>query len=366
MQLDTNDRLSVEQAAEIYGLEGWGNGYLAIGQDGRLRVTPPGSSAGIDLTEVAEALREKGLQPPYQLRFPQLLKAQIDRLSGAFDAAISEFNYPESYHPVYPVKVNQQRCVVDGLLEAGRRHSLGLEVGSRPELLLATSLELPDEALIVCNGFKDPDYLRSAQLAASAGQQVVVVVEKPFELDAILEHARRESWKPLLGFRIRLQARGSGLWEKSGGFASKFGLTTGQLLQALERVKAAGLEANIALLHFHIGSQITEIRKVKNAVREASRIYSKLRKSGVEIRYLDVGGGLGLDYDGLREIKPDIIVASSSGRGTTGPERQSAWSRAAKKSRNVRRSSREVIRTRPIRRCCRPVLRSVGADAAPL
>lgn len=300
MQLDTNDRLTAEQAADVYGLDGWGAGYLAIGADGHLRVTPPGSQVGIDLCQVAEELRRRGLQPPYQLRFPQLLRAQIDRLAEAFTASIKEFEYPESFHPVYPVKVNQQRCVVEGLLDAGRRHSLGLEVGSRPELLLATSLEMPDGALVVCNGFKDPDYLRTAQLAAQAGKQVVVVVEKPFELDAILKCAREEAWEPLLGFRIRLQARGSGLWEKSGGFASKFGLTTGQLLQSLERVGEAGLESKIALLHFHIGSQITEIRKVKNAVREASRIYAKLRKRGVAVRYLDVGGGLGVDYDGSR------------------------------------------------------------------
>jgi arginine decarboxylase len=199
------------------------------------------------------------------------------------------------------MKVNQQRAVIDGLLRPGKEEGLGLEVGSRPELLAAAALPTAPDSLIVCNGFKDDDYLSSAAFAARLGKRVVVVVEKPFELDSILEMVEGGKELPFhLGFRIRLAARGSGLWEKSGGFASKFGLTTRQLLACVERLASASLLDRVVLLHFHIGSQITEIRRIKNAVREGSRIYAKLRKDGVGIRFLDVGGGLGIDYDGSK------------------------------------------------------------------
>jgi arginine decarboxylase len=301
MVLSATDRFTTERSVEIYGLDGWGNGYLSISDDGHLLVSPARTpESSIDVYRVVERLRERGLHTPLLLRFPQLLKGQVDELAGAFARAIDEFHYPDRYLPVFPVKVNQSRAVVEGLLREGRSHGLGLEVGSRPELLTAAALELPDDALVLCNGFKDTSYLATASLATRLGKNVVVVVEKPFEVDQILELAEREGMLPLIGFRIRLQARGSGLWEKSGGSASKFGLSTLQLLHALEKLTAAGLGDRVALLHFHIGSQVTEIRKIKNAVLEASRIYAKLRRMGVDIRYLDVGGGLGIDYDGSR------------------------------------------------------------------
>jgi arginine decarboxylase len=301
MHLTPTDHFTTEHAAELYGLDAWGTGYLGIRDDGRLIVTPGGDVArGIDVLDVVRKLRERNVRTPLLLRFPQLLEAQIDKLSGAFARAIDEFEYPERFHPVFPMKVNQQRPVVEGLISSGWKHGLGLEVGSRPELMAAAALDTPAEALIVCNGFKDAEYLSSAVLARRMGKRVVVVIEKMFELDPILEMASREEHLPLIGFRIRLQARGSGLWEKSGGFASKFGLTTRQMLEALDRVERAGLGQSVALLHFHVGSQVTEIRRVKNAVREGGRIYAKLRKRGVPIRYLDVGGGLGVDYDGSK------------------------------------------------------------------
>jgi arginine decarboxylase len=301
MILSATDRFTTEKAIEIYGLDGWGNGYLSIDAAGHLRVAPGKRGAhGIDVYDVVERLREQGVGAPLLLRFPQLLQGQVEELAGAFDHAIREFDYAGGYRPVFPVKVNQSRAVVEPLLEAGRRFGLGLEVGSRPELLTATALPLAPQGLILCNGFKDASYLAAASLATRLGRRVVVVVEKPFELDGILELAASGLAVPMLGFRIRLQARGSGLWEKSGGSASKFGLSTLQLLRALERLHAAGLGDRVALLHFHIGSQVTEIRKIKNAVLEASRIYAKLRGMGVEIGYLDVGGGLGIDYDGSR------------------------------------------------------------------
>jgi arginine decarboxylase len=301
MHLTPTDRFTAEHAAELYGLDAWGNGYLAIRDDGHLIVTPGGDPArGIDILDVVRRLRDRDVRTPLLLRFPQLLEGQIDKLSGAFARAVEEFEYPGRFHPVFPMKVNQRRPVVDGLIASGWKHGLGLEVGSRPELMAAAALNTPPEALIVCNGFKDPEYLSSAVLARRLGKRVVVVIEKMFELEPFLEMASEEKHLPLIGFRVRLQARGSGLWEKSGGFASKFGLTTRQMLAALDRVERAGLGQSVALLHFHLGSQITEIRKVKNAVREGGRIYAKLRKRGIPIRYLDVGGGLGVDYDGSK------------------------------------------------------------------
>jgi len=299
MNVSATDRFKIEHAIEAYGLEGWGSGYFAIGDNGHLTVNAartPGE--GVDLYEVVTKLREDGLRTPVLLRFPQVVQSQVERLTGAFGNAIHEYDYPGRYAPLYPIKVNQQRAVVEALLESGHGLDMGLEVGSRPELMIAAAMPLSSEALIVCNGFKDREYLGSAALATRLGKRVVVVIEKPFELDAVLDLAREEPHMPMIGFRLRLQARGSGLWEKSGGVASKFGLTTRQLLACLERLDAAGLSESVSLLHFHIGSQVTEIRKIKNAVQEAGRIYAKLRETGVHIRYLDVGGGLGVDYDG--------------------------------------------------------------------
>jgi arginine decarboxylase len=301
MHVTRTDHYTAEHSAELYGLDAWGNGYLAIREDGRLVVTPTrGSSRGIDLYDVVRKLDTRGAHTPVLLRFPQLLQGQIEQLSTAFAAAAREFDYPEPFLPVYPMKVNQQRRVIDGLLSNGWKHGLGLEVGSRPELMAAAALDMPAQSLIVCNGFKDAEYLSSAALASRLGKRIVVVIEKPFELQPIFDMASRDEAVPMLGFRLRLQSRGSGLWEKSGGFASKFGLTTRQLLEALDRLEEAGLGSNVALLHFHVGSQITEIRKIKMAVREASRTYARLRKRGVQIRWLDVGGGLGVDYDGSK------------------------------------------------------------------
>lgn len=301
MNFPATDRFTVDDAVNIYGLDGWGNGYLAVGEDGHLLVTPTREpSRSIDVLRVVEDLAKRGFKTPILLRFPQLLEGQVTELATAFSNAIREFNYAERYLPVFPIKVNQQREVVQELLRSGYNYDLGVEVGSRPELLGAMALESSPGSMLVCNGFKDSDYLSAAALAARLGRQVVVVVEKPFEVDQILELAKDGGSMPKIGFRIRLQSRGSGLWEKSGGFASKFGLTTLQLIRAVDRLTEAGLGRYLALLHFHIGSQITEIRKIKNAVREAARIYAKIRKHGASIAYLDVGGGLGIDYDGSK------------------------------------------------------------------
>ncbi|HKQ61919.1 MAG TPA: biosynthetic arginine decarboxylase [Candidatus Polarisedimenticolaceae bacterium] len=300
MNVSATERFTVGHAMELYGLSNWSHGYFSVGNDGHLLVTPERDPArAIDVLAVVQDLARRGMNSPLLLRFPQLLEAQVHRLGKAFAQAIEEYRYPERYLPVFPIKVNQRKWVVEALLNSGREHGLGLEVGSRPELMAAAALPTAPDSLIVCNGFKDKQYLASAALATRLGKQVVVVIEKPFEAASIIEQAAQEGEPlPMIGLRIRLQARGSGLWEKSGGCASKFGLTTLQLLRTLETLADAGLQSRVALLHFHIGSQITEIRKIKNAVQEAGRIYAKLRKMGIDIRYLDVGGGLGIDYDG--------------------------------------------------------------------
>jgi arginine decarboxylase len=301
MNVYVTDRFTAAHAAELYGLDGWGNGYLAIRDDGHLVVTPKReASEGASVLEVVQELAARGVRTPVLLRFPQLLEAQVERLCGAFGSAIREYEYGETYAPLFPIKVNQQRSVVEQLLTSGASHGLGLEVGSRPELMAAASLSLPPNALIVCNGFKDAEYLQSASLAVRLGKRVVVVVEKPFELGPIVDLAQTGKAMPMIGFRLRLQARGAGMWEKSGGVASKFGLTTLQLLRALARLEAAGLKDQVKLLHFHIGSQIPDIRKIKTAVREATQIYAHVRHLGWDVRFLDVGGGLGIDYDGSR------------------------------------------------------------------
>jgi arginine decarboxylase len=301
MNVSFTDRFTTDDAVNLYGLDGWSNGYFAISEDGHLLVTPTREPArAIDVYRVIEDLAKRGVKTPVLLRFPQLLEGQVNELAQSFANAIREYNYRERYHPVFPIKVNQQRAVVEGLVRSGWSAGLGLEAGSRPELLAAIALDLSPDALVICNGFKDQDYLRMASTACRLGKQVVVVIEKPFEVDQILEMAAKEPVLFKIGFRIRLQAKGSGMWEKSGGFTSKFGLTTLQLLRGLEKLTASGLRGQLALLHFHIGSQITEIRKVKTAVREAARIYAKVRKLGADVSYLDVGGGLGIDYDGSK------------------------------------------------------------------
>lgn len=301
MNVSVTDRFKVSHAVQLYGIDRWAHGYLSVAEDGHLLVHPqPGKGPGLDVYNVVCELNRRGYKTPLMLRFPQLLDAELHHLRRCFVRAIDEYGYTQRYRPVFPIKVNQQRSVVERLLQAGSQWGMGLEAGSRSELMAAMALETGPDSLIVCNGFKDSDYLSTASLAVQLGKQVIVVIEKPFELDAVLDLARAQKTVPLIGFRLRLQARGSGLWEKSGGFASKFGLTTLQLIRCLDRLSGAGLKDRVALLHFHIGSQVTEVRKIKNAVQEASRVYAKLRKLGVDIRYLDVGGGLGVDYDGSK------------------------------------------------------------------
>lgn len=290
-----------QDAMNLYGIDSWGAGYFGIDELGCLEVFPTkASDRRVSVLRVLDELKKSRIKTPILLRFPQMLQSQVTALTDAFERAMKEFNYQQGYFPVFPIKVNQNSGVVENLLNAGFSRNLGIEVGSKPELMGALSFTLPSEALTICNGYKDQDYLETALLGMKLGKKIVTVVEKPFELDDLIDLHKSHGTIPWIGFRIKLNARGSGLWEKSSGNASKFGLTTNQLLQGIEKLKEAGLLQQLKLFHFHIGSQITEIRRVKEAIKEAARLYAKARKLGVGIEYLNVGGGLGVDYDGSK------------------------------------------------------------------
>jgi len=294
-------RHSIEDSKETYGIDNWGEPYFDVNEAGNLIVRPTlGEPQAVDVKGVVDELVAKRVSLPILLRFPQLLASQLKSLTGAFARAIEEYDYKNDYTPVFPIKVNQRKEVVQELLRAGRRSNLGLEAGSKSELLVSMAQDLSPDSLLVCNGFKDSAYLEAASLATQVGRNVVVVLEKPFEVENLTRLAPKLGVVPMLGFRVRLYSRGSGRWEKTSGATSKFGLGTGEIIRGIEKLREAGLLDRLKMLHFHIGSQITEIRRLKTAIKEAARVYAKVRKTGVEIEILDVGGGLGVDYDGSK------------------------------------------------------------------
>ncbi|HEU4951174.1 MAG TPA: biosynthetic arginine decarboxylase [Holophagaceae bacterium] len=292
---------TIQDAATLYGVREWGNGYFGINSKGHLEVAPTQDENLVaDVHEIVQHLRRKGVRTPLTLRFPQILADRVEEVNEAFRKAIREFGYEGSYQGVYPVKTNQTKEVVEELVKAGHKYRYGLEAGSKPELMIALNMELHPEALILCNGYKDETFIRMALLARKAGRNVLITVEKMTELPLILKVAKELDVEPLIGLRAKLNAQGSGKWETSAGDHAKFGLTTRELLDAVEVLDKKGLLDSVVELHFHIGSQITDIRKVKAAMKEATRIYAKLRKMGVPLKYLNVGGGLGVDYDGSK------------------------------------------------------------------
>ena len=252
---------------------------------------------GIDLKELVDNLQLRGISLPILIRFGEILKHRLGEMHQAFQNAIAEHDYKGTYCCVYPIKVNQQRQVVEEVFEYGRPYKFGLEAGSKPELLAVLAIA-DNETPIICNGFKDDEYIEMVMLAKKIGRQIIPVVEKYTELDLILKHSARVGVRPVIGLRIKLASRGSGRWKSSGGYRSKFGLTVTEALRALEQLKALGMEDCLQLLHFHLGSQITNIRQIKAAVIEAARVYVEMRRAGAGLNYLDVGGGLGIDYDG--------------------------------------------------------------------
>jgi arginine decarboxylase len=289
---------TIADASELYEIARWGKGYFTIGDNGHVRVHPtkePGHS--IDLKQLVDHLQLRGIHLPVLIRFRDVLRHRLRDIHDAFQAAIAQHDYSGRYICVYPIKVNQQRQVVEEVLEFGRQYKFGLEAGSKPELLVVAALA-DNETPIICNGFKDAEFIETAMLAQKIGRNIIPVVEKYTELPLILEYADKIGVRPTIGMRVKLAARGSGRWQSSGGYRSKFGLTVGEMLRGLEELKSLGMADCFQLLHFHLGSQIPNIRIVKGALNEAARVYVELVKAGAGLKYLDVGGGLGIDYDG--------------------------------------------------------------------
>jgi arginine decarboxylase len=295
---EPTERWTITDASELYDVARWGKGYFSVGSNGHLWVHPSKDLArGIDLRELIEKLELRGISLPILIRFAEILKHRLGEMYQAFQNAIAEHNYKGDYRCVYPIKVNQQRQVVEEVFQFGRPYHFGLEAGSKPELLAVLAVA-DNDTPIICNGFKDDEYIEMVMLAKKIGRQIIPVVEKYTELDLIVKHSQRVGVRPTIGLRLKLASKGSGRWKSSGGYRSKFGLTVSEALQALDQMKAVGMEDCIELLHFHLGSQITNIRQIKAAVMEGARIYTELKRAGAGLKYLDVGGGLGIDYDG--------------------------------------------------------------------
>ncbi len=322
---------TIGDSAELYNIGGWGRDFFSINEAGNVAVTPAGPGTfKIDLKELVDDLRSRGLSLPILIRFSDILKTRLAQLFGAFQQAIVENEYRGSFRGVYPIKVNQQRHVVEELMEYGRPFNLGIEAGSKPELLVALALQENPEALILCNGYKDRAFIETALLAQKLGRRVVITIDRMGELETILAAARDLDLRPVIGVRARLTTKGAGKWVESTGDRSKFGLTTSEIMATVDRLREAGMLDCLQLLHFHIGSQITNIRAVKDALRESSRIFVELHRLGANMRYLDCGGGLGVDYDGsqtnfhssvnytLQEYAADIVSQVAEACNTYG------------------------------------------------
>ncbi len=292
------DRWTTTEAAELYDVASWGKGYFSVGANGNVLVHPTKEPhRSIDLKQLVDTLEWRGISLPILIRFADILKHRLGEMHQAFESSIREYGYHGRYCCVYPIKVNQQRQVVEEVFQFGRAYNFGLEAGSKPELLAVLAIA-DNETPIICNGFKDDEYIEMVMLAKKIGRRIIPVVEKFTELDLIIKHAEQVGVKPVIGIRVKLASRGSGRWKSSGGYRSKFGLTVSEALKAVELLKQRGMEDSLQLLHFHLGSQITNIRQIKAAVIEGARIYVDMKKLGTGLQYLDVGGGLGIDYDG--------------------------------------------------------------------
>ncbi|MHB8576061.1 MAG: biosynthetic arginine decarboxylase [Dehalococcoidia bacterium] len=296
---------SAAASADLYRLPGWGDPYFTVNDQGHLEVVPTGDGGPrIDLYRLVSDLETRNLTLPLLIRFSDILADRIRRLNESFAHAIAEYEYPGVYRGVYPVKVNQQRHLIEEIVESGRPYHLGLEAGSKPELLIAVAtLDTPD-AIIVCNGYKDEEYIETALLARQLGKSPFIVIERLAELDVVLRAAEKLGVEPLLGVRAKLTAKGVGRWGVSTGDGSKFGLTSAEIVEMVTRLREAGMLHALRLLHFHIGSQISQIGVIKSALREATQFYTELVGLGAQMGYLDVGGGLGIDYDGSKTDFP--------------------------------------------------------------
>src|SRR6202453_2803990 len=291
----------IEAARTLYNIQRWGAKYFDINEAGHVTAKPlQDAGAAVDITDVIEEARARGLKFPVLIRFQDILRHRVEAINKAFQSSIAEFNYQGKYRGVFPIKVNQLGEGVEEILDAGKPFDFGLEVGSKPELFAGLAMQNQLGCLIICNGYKDPEFIKMALLGIKLGKRVIMVVEKLEELRHIISISKQQGVEPLIGIRARLMSKGAGRWAESGGENAKFGLCTAELLDATEMLKAENLGHCFKLLHFHIGSQVPDILTVKKAVQEAARFYAKLYKMGFAIEYIDVGGGLGVDYDGRR------------------------------------------------------------------
>jgi arginine decarboxylase len=290
----------IEDSAELYNITGWGLKYFSINEKGHVAVTPREGCASVDIKDVLDELQVRDIAAPVLLRFPDILDNRVEKISKCFRQAADEYGYEAKNFIIYPIKVNQMRQVVEEIVSHGKKFNIGLEAGSKPELHAVLATNIAENALIICNGYKDNEYIELALLAQKMGRNIYLVVEKLNELQAIAEVSKRLGITPNVGIRIKLSSSGSGKWEESGGDQSKFGLNSSELLTALDFLERNKMTECLKLIHFHIGSQITKIRRIKNALREATQFYVQLSKLGYDIDFIDIGGGLGVDYDGTR------------------------------------------------------------------
>ena len=298
----------IEDSEELYNITGWGTSYFSINDAGHVVVTPRRDVVTVDLKELVDELQLRDVASPMLLRFPDILDNRIEKMSSCFKQAAEEYGYKAENFIIYPIKVNQMRPVVEEIISHGKKFNLGLEAGSKPELHAVIAVNTDSDSLIVCNGYKDESYIELALLAQKMGKRIFLVVEKMNELKLIAKMAKQLNVQPNIGIRIKLASSGSGKWEESGGDASKFGLTSSELLEALDFMESKGLKDCLKLIHFHIGSQVTKIRRIKTALREASQFYVQLHSMGFNVEFVDIGGGLGVDYDGTRSSNSEGSV----------------------------------------------------------
>jgi arginine decarboxylase len=298
----------IEDSAELYNIQGWGVNYFSINEKGNVTVSPRKDGVRIDLRELLDELLLRDVAAPMLIRFPDILDNRIEKMAKCFELAAAEYKYKAQNFIIYPIKVNQMRPVVEEIVNHGKKFNIGLEAGSKPELHAVIAINADSDSLIICNGYKDEDYIELALLAQKMGKRIFLVVEKLNELKLIASISKRLKIKPNLGIRIKLASTGSGKWEDSGGDVSKFGLTSSEVLEAMDFLEKNKMKDCLRLVHFHIGSQVTKIRRIKIALREASHFYVELRKNGYNIEFVDIGGGLGVDYDGTRSPNSESSV----------------------------------------------------------
>lgn len=299
MTTDQSNSWSPEKSATLYGINNWGNGYFRVNPSGNVAVTPMGANGpSVDLFDLTQDLLDRGIRVPIMIRFPDIIKARVQQLHSCFQKAFADHNYRGNYCGVYPIKVNQQRHLVQELVKHGKGIGLGLECGSKPELLVVLALMNTENAVIVCNGFKDAEYIETAILSQKLGRNTIIVVDRKEELRMIVDIAKKFNARPKIGFRAKLNTQGAGKWVDSSGARSKFGLTSMEIVEGVELLKSEGMLECLELLHYHIGSQVPSIQSIKSSLKEGARFYTELHAMGAGLKYIDVGGGLGVDYDG--------------------------------------------------------------------